>query len=244
MARDGEATWTAATYDAWFERPWGRHAFAVESTAVLAALGPLAGRRVLEVGCGTGRLLAEMTERGAMAIGLDREPAMAELATRRTRAPVLRADAGALPFPEASLDAVVAVALLEFVADPAGVMAELCRVTRPEGRVVIGALNVRSPWGMAHRRGLRRTPWTAARFLARHELRALAAPVGEATLHGTLLLPGPVPGLARWGPLLESLGRLVPQAGAFQVLAIDRRQSWRSVANSPAIAVEDRTSGR
>jgi len=42
-------------YDRWFEQPWGRHAFKVERDALLDALGPLDGRQILELGCGTGR---------------------------------------------------------------------------------------------------------------------------------------------------------------------------------------------
>ena len=38
----------AVDYDAWFDTPWGRHAFSVEAAAVLRAAGTLAGRRVLD----------------------------------------------------------------------------------------------------------------------------------------------------------------------------------------------------
>ena len=47
-------------------------------------------------------------------------------------------------------DAAVAVALLEFGSDPAAVMAELWRVTRPGGRVVIGSLDPKT--GKTYRR--------------------------------------------------------------------------------------------
>ena len=215
--------WSAAGYDAWFDQPWGRYAHAVETAAVLAALRPVPGWRLLDAGCGTGRLLASMFDTGAHRIGLDRDPAMLEQARMHTTAPLLLADAGALPLGTASLDAVVAVTLLEFVSDPAAVVAEMCRVTRPGGRVVIGALNPKSPWGLAHRHRLRRPPWDGAEFLGRRQLQALARTYGPATLHGVLFVPGPVPGLSRLGPLVESLGWLVSPLGAFQVLIIERR---------------------
>jgi len=55
-------------------------------------------------------------------------------------------------------------------------VAELARVTRPGGRVLVGALNPRSPWGLANHRRRRSGAWCHARFLNRAELRSLAAP--------------------------------------------------------------------
>ena len=214
-------TWSGEAYDAWYERPWGRHASAVETAAVLSAAGPLPGRRVLDAGCGTGRLLSRLSGGGARAVGVDLSASMLSVAAGRARA-LVRADVAALPFPRGVLDAAVGVAVLEFVEDPAAVVAELCRVVRPGGRVVLGALNPRSPWGAARRSELREPPWSAARFSTRRRLRELAEPYGWATVGGFLLLPGPVPGMSRIGPVVERLGRLVPWAGAFQVLTIER----------------------
>jgi SAM-dependent methyltransferase len=225
-ARWEAVTWSAAPYDAWFEKPWGRYANAVENAAVLAALGPLSGRQVLDAGCGTGLLLAQMSDTAGSAVGVDRDRAMLDVARTHSAAPLLQADAGALPLGAASVDAVVAVALLEFVSDPAAVVAEMWRVTRPGGQVVIGSLNPKSPWGLAHRRHLRREPWTEARFFSRRELLRLGRVHGPARLAGALFMPGAVPGLSRLGPLIEPWAIHVPSLGAFQVLVIERREPW------------------
>jgi SAM-dependent methyltransferase len=218
-----EVTWSASVYDAWFEEPWGRYANAVETAAVLAAMGPVAGGRVLDAGCGTGRLLTAMSEAEGMVIGLDRDLGMLAQARVHTRAPLLQADAAASPLAAESLDAVVAVALLEFVSDPAAVVAELWRVTRPGGRVVIGSLNRKSPWGLAHRRQFSKQSWSEARFFGRRELLRLGRAHGPARLTGALFAPGAVPGLSKLGPLVEACGRHVPSLGAFQVLVVERR---------------------
>jgi SAM-dependent methyltransferase len=145
------------------------------------------------------------------------------VAAPRFRAPLLAADACQLPFRDAAFDVTIAVTVCEFAASPAAVMAELARVTRPGGRVVIGALNRRSAWGLARRRELRRPPWQAARFLTRRQLRAFGACHGRVRLHSGLIIPGAVPGSRHAGPFLEALGRRAcPAAGAFQVLAIDK----------------------
>jgi hypothetical protein len=88
---------------------------------------------------------------------------------------------------------------------------------------VIAALNRRSAWGLARRRQLRRPPWQAARFLTRRQLRVLGARHGQVKLHGTLVMPGVVPGSRHAGCFLEAIGRRAfPATGAFQVLTIEK----------------------
>jgi SAM-dependent methyltransferase len=94
------------------------------------------GTRVLDVGCGSGELLAHLSDLGALAAGVDPAPEMRE-ATRR-RAPdadVRDGDAEHLPFAGASLDVVVAVNALQFADDPLGALAEIRRVLVPGGSV-------------------------------------------------------------------------------------------------------------
>lgn len=212
----------AADYDAWFDVPWGRHAFSVEAAAVLRAAGELDGRRVLDAGCGTGRFTAALADQTAAAIAVDPDPDMLRLARARTTGGCIRSAAEYLPFPDDSFDLTLAVTVLEFVADPSAAVAELARVTRGGGRIIIGALNPHSPWGLANRRRLRAGVWCHARFLDRSELRSLGAPHGRTSLRGALYAPGDFPGLSRLGPLLELLGRAAPAWGAFQVLVIDK----------------------
>jgi SAM-dependent methyltransferase len=219
----GGARLSPAPYDRWFDTRWGRYAFTFELAAIERAAGRLDGLRVLDAGCGTGRFTAALERRAALLAGVDLDPVMLTVAGRRVRAPLLAADAGALPFRDAAFDVTVAVTVCEFAASPAAVVAELARVTRPGGRVVIGALNRRSPWGLARRRQLRRPPWQAARFLTRRQLRVLGAPHGQVKLHGTLILPGVVLGSRRAGCFLEAIGRRAcPATGAFQVLTVEK----------------------
>jgi uncharacterized protein involved in oxidation of intracellular sulfur len=217
------ATTSAAAYDRWFDSTWGRYAFTVEEAAIERAAGQLDGLRVLDAGCGTGRFTACLERRAARLVGVDLDPAMLAVAAQRVRTPLLTADASRLPFRDAAFDVAIAVTVCEFTASPAAAVAELARVTRPGGRIVIGALNRRSPWGLARRRRLqRRPPWQQARFLTRGQLRAFGARHGRVRLHGALIAPGAIPGT--WpGSLLEAAGRRAcPAIGAFQVLAIEK----------------------
>lgn len=213
----------AAAYDRWFESPWGRYAFRIEATALLAAVGPVQGKHVLDVGCGTGRFAAAFEDAGARVVGLDHDPAMLERAAERVSGGVILADAHAIPLLDGSVDVAFAVTLLEFVADPPRAFGELVRVVQPGGRVIVGALNPTSLWGLAHRRMFREAPWVRARFPARGELLALARDRGEVQLRSILFAPGAFPGLHMVGPVFEFVGRLAPRYGAFQILSLVRR---------------------
>ena len=95
-------------------------------------------RRILDAGCGTGGTLRALAELGA-AIGVDLHPRALALARERTAGPLVRADIGRLPFVSASFDAVVSVDVLYHrrVGDDARAVAELARVCRPGGAVVL-----------------------------------------------------------------------------------------------------------
>ena len=105
-------------------------------------LGPVAGRRVLEVGCGAGQCARWLAARGAQVVGFDLSGAqLAHAAAMGQRSglpvPLVRADAQALPFADASFDlACSAYGAVIFVADSAAVMREAARVLRPGGRWV------------------------------------------------------------------------------------------------------------
>jgi len=212
----------ARQYDRWFETAWGKYAFVVEQGALQMALGPVAGVFLLDAGCGPGRFAQRLQKGGADVVCIDVDAAMVALARQRMSAPAVQGDVGRLPFHSEIFDAVVAVTLLEFVERPERVVSELVRVTRAGGKLVIAALNRTSPWGVAHRKRLRRPPWDRAHFLTRSTLLSLGRRHGDARLAGALHAPGPIPGLRLVGPVLEEIGRLAPRLGAFQVLVVTR----------------------
>ncbi|HEV7188992.1 MAG TPA: class I SAM-dependent methyltransferase [Blastococcus sp.] len=105
-------------------------------------LGDVAGRRVLEIGCGSAPCARWLRKAGADVVALDLSAGMLARAAERNRAtgidvPLLQADAGALPLADASVDlACSAFGGLPFVADVEGVLREVARVLRPGGRFV------------------------------------------------------------------------------------------------------------
>jgi SAM-dependent methyltransferase len=220
--RDDARSTAAADYDRWFDQQWGSYAFAVESAAVTRAAGAIDNEFVLDAGCGTGRFTTRLAKSRAIPVGVDLDSGMLGIAARRLPGRCSQATIEDLPFANATFDLAVAVTVLEFVADPAAAVAELVRVTRPGGRIVIGALNPHSPWGLANRRRLRSGAWCDARFLGRRYLSELGRPHGRIRLHATLYAPGAIAAPRVVGPVLEALGRVAPRWGAFQVLTITK----------------------
>jgi SAM-dependent methyltransferase len=114
--------------------------------AALDAARVTSGIRLLDAGCGAGLLALLAHLRGARVAAVDASPGLLAVARERVPAADLReGDLEALPFADASFDAVTAVNSLFYAADMSAAMRELARVTRPGGRVVITA------WGPPER---------------------------------------------------------------------------------------------
>jgi len=112
------------------------------------ALDLAPGATVLDLACGTGDLSRDLARAGYRALGADVSLGM--LGHNRTGAPLVQADALALPLADASVDgAVSGFALRNFVALPP-VFAELARVVQPGGRVAL--LEVAKPPGFYFQR--------------------------------------------------------------------------------------------
>jgi SAM-dependent methyltransferase len=108
--------------------------------AMIDLAGDVTGRRILDAGCGAGPLAAALRDRGAQVTGFDSSPAMVRLAQRRlgADATVLVADlAEPLPFSTDEFDDVVASLVLHYLEDWSGPLAELHRVLKPGGRLIL-----------------------------------------------------------------------------------------------------------
>ncbi|MDX4953620.1 class I SAM-dependent methyltransferase [Delftia acidovorans] len=135
--------------------------------------------------CTAGVLAIALTRRGAHVTGIDADRHMLEAAQARAarEAATLRlalGQADTLPFPDASFDRVVAIAVLCFVPQAQQAVSEMARVLRPDGRLLIGEVGRWNLW--AARRRLQawfgHPVWAAAHFRAATDLRRLVQDQG------------------------------------------------------------------
>jgi SAM-dependent methyltransferase len=113
----------------------------------------LANRTVLDIGGGPGHFTAAFRARGARCYLF--EPDLAEMHSRgRTPAGAVLANGYQLPVRDGAADVCFSSNVLEHVADPAALIAEMVRVTRSGGLIYLSFTNWYSPWG-----GHEMSPW-------------------------------------------------------------------------------------
>ena len=115
--------------NAYYERP-----------AMIDLAGDVDGHRVLDAGCGSGPLSAALRAKGAIVTGFDGSPAMLELARQRLGddAALHVADLSRpLPFADGAFDDIVASLVLHYLRDWATPLAELRRLLKPGGRLIL-----------------------------------------------------------------------------------------------------------
>jgi ubiquinone biosynthesis O-methyltransferase len=216
-----------SAYARWRQSRLGRITDALEQDLVAELVGRLDGRCVLDVGCGDGALAEALARAGAQVTGIDADPHMLaaareRLAAARLEAALLQADAQAQPFGDARFDVVVAVTVLCLLHQPERALAEMARVLKPGGRLVIGELGRWSWWAAWRRvRGwLGHPTWCAARFWTPRELQRLVTAAGleVRTLRAAVFYPPFAPAAGVLAPLDPWLGRRLAIGGAFLAL--------------------------
>ena len=117
-----------------FSGPIGRLIADTQEGQIADFLAPVTGRRILDVGTGTGRAAIALAKRGAIVTGVDASAEMLQVAGRRAReagaaVTFQQGDAHRLDFPDGRFDAVVCLRVLMHTPDWRASLAELCRVS-------------------------------------------------------------------------------------------------------------------
>jgi 2-polyprenyl-3-methyl-5-hydroxy-6-metoxy-1,4-benzoquinol methylase len=101
----------------------------------LATLKP--GATVVDLGCGAGSILAQTTRNDDFSIAADHDPSLVATAARAGSRPVLLNLDTDLPLASSSIDVVLSTDVIEHVVEPGKVLAEIERVLRPGGAVIV-----------------------------------------------------------------------------------------------------------
>ncbi|MEO5575698.1 MAG: class I SAM-dependent methyltransferase [Gaiellaceae bacterium] len=144
-----------------YDRFMGRYSAQLSpGLADLAGVGP--GQKLIDVGCGPGALTAELVRRFGPDAVAAVDPSEQFVSAARQRHPgvdIRRAAAEDLPFPDGTFDAALAQLVVHFMTDPVAGLADMARVTRPDG-VVAACV-----WDLAGGRAPISPFWQAARGL-------------------------------------------------------------------------------
>ena len=160
-----------------WEHKYRKASFQSRDGVVLDLLprGALTGQHWLDAGCGSGRFTRVLAQRGATVLGVDAAAGMVEAAQTLSSAAVPLATLqfmqvqtiSKLDMPSASLDGVLCNSVLEYLPDPALALAEMVRVLKPGGILLISVPNRRSLFrqglfvllGITRRLGSPRPSW-------------------------------------------------------------------------------------
>jgi SAM-dependent methyltransferase len=132
----------AETYDDETRDPWFAYeaAWAFVERSLRAGVGDLAGRRVVDVGCGTGEFLRRVVARGADGIGVEPSAGMREAARRKVPgAAILDGHLAAIPLPDGGADAAISTYVVSHLsaAEQPAAIDEILRVVAGSGPIVI-----------------------------------------------------------------------------------------------------------
>lgn len=166
-------------------------------------LAPPPGASLLDVGCGTGYFTRRFALDGAVATGLDPDPAMIAFARSHTAGTetFMTGDATRLPFADGAFDYCTAITSLCFIQEQRAALLEMLRVTRK--RLALGLLNRRSLLFLAKGRRGGRGAYRGAYWHTASEIANLLKDLGatRVRVRSAIFLPS-------GGPL----GRIVEQA--------------------------------
>lgn len=142
------------------ENHWWFHGKRLLLRALLAQVGQREGRRMLDIGCGTGGVLKVLAGRGTI-VGIDLDDLALAFCREKGLDDVARASALQLPFASGCFDVCVMMDVLEHVDEEGALLAEVRRVLRPGGAVIVSVPAFALLWSQhdvtfEHRRRYRR----------------------------------------------------------------------------------------
>jgi len=194
----------ADKYDRWYESAKGAMYDRLEKKTISHYLPSSAkGKRLLEVGCGTGHWTQFFSEYGFEVTGVDVSERTIDIAKSKniSNASFQIADGHSLPFPNETFDVTAAITTLEFVRDAESVVEEMVRCThKPAGQLLVGVLNARASLNR-QRKKASESLWATARLFSPSQLKQLLESFGRLAM----VTAGLVPNQKMFLPLAPSI---------------------------------------
>lgn len=182
----------ADTYDEWYESAEGAMYDRLEKKAISKyLLRNVQGRRLLEIGCGTGHWSHFFSEFGFEVTGVDISERMINIAQSKgiANTSFQIADGHSLPFKNGVFDVTAAIVTLEFVCNVELVLREMVRCTRQGGgQLLIGVLNALARLN-CKRQLYPESPYAKAKLFSPMQLKQLLEPYGQTHITAAGFVP-------------------------------------------------------
>lgn len=142
----------AKSYDSWYDTKLGDFVDRVERRCAFDLFLPFEGKKILDIGCGTGNYSIRLAELGYEVVGIDISDEMLDIARNKAKEKNLNIkfynmDIYDLKFIDEEFHGAFSMAAFEFIEDTERAMYEIFRVVKPEGKILIGTINKDSSWG-------------------------------------------------------------------------------------------------
>jgi ubiquinone/menaquinone biosynthesis C-methylase UbiE len=190
----------AEKYADWYQSARGTYVGENEYRCLAEHIGDCSGKKIIEVGSGTGFFLRKFAPKAAETVGFDLTEGMLEAGRKIAAAKGLEIDfiqgdvLQGLPFADEYFDIVYSNSMIEFFdksKEVKKVLAEMWRVLKPGGKFVIGVLNKESTW--AYKRTAealeKDSIFSTNQFYTWNEFKELMSHFGQAKIETTLFVP-------------------------------------------------------
>jgi ubiquinone/menaquinone biosynthesis C-methylase UbiE len=145
----------AQMYDSWYQTPMGRYVWSVETNAVNAFLPQEIHEVTLEIGVGTGMALTFLQQVSQQLVGIDIAWQMLTIARQKTltqeNVHLILSDGEHLPLRGESMNLILGMTILEFIADQDQFLHEIFRCLCPAGHLMLGVLTSTNLWAIERR---------------------------------------------------------------------------------------------
>lgn len=199
----------ASVYDEWLSTPMGKYYDSAEKRTIKRALKNVSGKKLLEIGCGTGHWSKYFAALGFSILGVDISFEMLK-ETFRKRIPwaeFVQSDAQYLPLQNDVFDIAVLITAIEFIDEPNIAIKEAIRcIKKPGGCLLIGTLNARSRLNK-HRVAKNEIPYCEASMFSIEALKDLLMPYGEPKIYTCAFSINPKRPIPIVDPIFDSFAK-------------------------------------
>ncbi|RCW44127.1 MULTISPECIES: class I SAM-dependent methyltransferase [unclassified Halanaerobium] len=229
----------AEGYEDWYRTDRGKYVGENEYKCLKRHIGECEGKKIIELGCGTGYFLRRFAVRAEEVVGFDITEKMLKSGKELAEAEGIEIEfikgdvTKKLPFPDNYFDIVYSNSMIEFIDEDKieEVSKEMWRILKKSGKLVIGVLNKESTWAYKRKAESleKESIFSEGKFYTWEELESLLSKYGDVEMESTLFVPPYFKKAEdfRWfKPLEDEFKTRFPKRGALLVGSVEKKEDF------------------